>query len=89
MLLFIIILQLVLLLEFLLEALLLSVLGAALGLVLAWGMVALIPSGVVEAHITSAHVALAFAVACGLGLASGMAPAAQAASLNPVDALRK
>lgn len=77
------------LLEFLLEALLLSVLGAALGLLLAWGVVALIPSGVVDAHITSAHVALAFAVACGLGLASGMAPAAQAASLLPVDALRK
>lgn len=77
------------LLEFLLEALLLSVLGAALGLVLAWGVVALIPSGVVDAHITSAHVALAFAVACGLGLASGMAPAAQASRLLPVDALRK
>lgn len=77
------------LLEFLSEALLLSVLGAALGLLLAWGVVAVIPSGIVDAHITSSHVALAFAVACGLGLASGMAPAAQASSLNPVDALRK
>lgn len=77
------------LLEFLSEALLLSVLGAALGLFLAWGVVAVIPSGIVDAHITSSHVALAFAVACGLGLASGMAPAAQASSLLPVDALRK
>lgn len=77
------------LLEFLSEALLLSVLGAALGLLLAWGVVAVIPSGIVDAHITSSHVALAFAVACGLGLASGMAPAAQASSLLPVDALRK
>ena len=77
------------LLEFLLEALLLSVLGAALGLLLALGVVAIIPSGVVDAHITSSHVTLAFAVACGLGLASGMAPAAQASSLLPVDALRK
>ncbi|MBO4417164.1 MAG: ABC transporter permease [Bacteroidales bacterium] len=77
------------LLEFLLEALILSVLGAALGLLLAWGVVALIPSGVVDANITSAHIALAFALACTLGLASGLAPAAQASRLNPVDALRK
>ncbi len=76
------------LMEFLLEALLLSVLGAALGLLLAWGVVALIPSGVVDAHITSSHIALAFAVASGLGLASGMAPAAQASRQNPVIALR-
>ncbi len=75
--------------EFLLEALLLSVLGAAVGLLLAWGVVAIIPSGVVDAHITSSHVALAFAVASCLGLASGLAPAAQASRLLPVDALRK
>ena len=75
--------------EFLLEALVLSVLGAALGLLLAWGVVALIPSGVLDARLTSGHVAMAFAVAAALGLASGLAPAAQASRLNPVDALRK
>lgn len=77
------------LLEFLTEALLLSAMGAAVGLLLACGVVALIPSGVVDARITSAHIALAFALACTLGLASGLAPAAQASRLNPVDALRK
>lgn len=77
------------LLDFLLEALLLSVMGAAVGLLLAWGVVALIPSGVVDAHITSGHIVLAFALACTLGLASGLAPAARASRLLPVDALRK
>ena len=75
-------------LEFLLEALVLSVLGAALGLLLAWGVLALIPSGIIDARLTAGHVALAFAVAAALGLASGLAPAAQASRLNPVIALR-
>ncbi len=76
------------LLEFMLEALLLSVFGAALGLLLAWGAVSLIPSGVLSARLTATHVALAFTVAVVLGLASGIAPAARASHLNPVDALR-
>ena len=77
------------LLEFLLEALILSLLGASLGLLLAWGVVSIIPDGVVNARITSAHIVLAFAVAGVLGLASGLAPAAQASRLAPVEALRK
>ena len=76
------------LLEFMLEALLLSVFGAALGLLLAWGAVSLIPSGVLSARLTATHVAMAFTVAVVLGLASGIAPAARASHLNPVEALR-
>ena len=76
-------------LEFLTEALLLSAMGAAVGLLLACGVVALIPSGVVDARITSGHIVLAFALACTLGLASGLAPAARASRLLPVDAFRK
>ena len=75
--------------EFLLEALLLSVFGAAAGLLLAWGAVALIPAGVIDAAVTSGHILLAFVVAVILGLTSGLAPAAQAANLDPVIALRK
>ena len=75
--------------EFLLEALLLSVFGAAAGLLFAWGAVALIPAGVIDAAVTSVHILLAFGVAVILGLTSGLAPAAQAANLDPVIALRK
>lgn len=76
------------LLEFLSEALVLSVAGAALGLLLAWGAIALIPSGIITARLTASHVALACAVSAVLGLVSGVAPASQASHLNPVDALR-
>lgn len=76
------------LLEFMAEALVMSVLGAALGLLLAWGVLALIPAEVITARLSGSLVALAFAVSVVLGLASGVLPAAQASRLNPVDALR-
>ena len=76
------------LLEFLAEALILSVAGTALGLLLAWGALSLIPSGVLDARLTEGHIFLAFGVAAVLGLASGVVPAAQASRLNPVEALR-
>ncbi len=74
--------------EFLCEAVLLSTLGAALGLLLAAALVALIPSGAIEARIHPHHIAEAFAIALALGLVSGLAPAAAASRLNPVEALR-
>lgn len=76
------------LLEFMLEAVSLSVMGAALGLLLAWGVLALIPSGVLTVRLSGENVALAFALAVVLGLASGVLPAARASRLAPVDALR-
>ena len=76
------------LLEFMLEAVSLSLMGAALGLLLAWGALALIPSGVLTVRLSAANAILGFAMAVVLGLASGVLPAAQASRLAPVDALR-
>ncbi|MBQ7457550.1 MAG: FtsX-like permease family protein, partial [Bacteroidales bacterium] len=76
------------LLEFMLEAVSLSLMGAALGLLLAWGALALIPSGVLTVRLSVANAILGFAMAVVLGLASGVLPAAQASRLAPVDALR-
>lgn len=76
------------LLEFMLEAVSLSLMGAALGLLLAWGALALIPSGVLTVRLSATNAILGFAMAVVLGLASGVLPAAQASRLAPVDALR-
>ena len=76
------------LLEFMLEAVSLSLMGAALGLLLAWGALALIPSGVLTVRLSAANAILGFAMAVVLGLASGVLPAAQASRQDPVVALR-
>ena len=74
--------------EFLAEALVLSAAGAAVGLAFAALLVAFIPSGAVEVHMSVQYVVWAFALAILLGTASGVAPALSASRLDPAETLR-
>lgn len=82
------------LIQFLTEATLLSVMGGVLGILLGWGLSSLIgrisaSSGAPIVTVLSADaVALATGFSIAVGLFFGIYPAARAASLNPIDALR-
>ncbi len=75
---------------FLGEAVILATIGGLAGLVIgaggAWLIGVLVPG--LPAQIAWGYVALALAIAAGIGLLAGVAPALRAAQLDPVEALR-
>jgi putative ABC transport system permease protein len=79
------------LLQFLIEAVTLSLLGGLIGLVLGYGIgllvVKLVPA-FQGAYVPFWAVALAMGFSMVVGVVFGIAPAAKAASLDPIDALR-
>jgi len=79
------------LLQFLIEAVSLSLLGGLIGLVLGYGIglmvVKLVPA-FEGAYVPFWTVALAMGFSMGVGVVFGIAPAAKAAALDPIDALR-
>ncbi|HEY3645436.1 MAG TPA: ABC transporter permease [Gammaproteobacteria bacterium] len=79
------------LMQFLIEAVTLSLLGGLIGLALGYGIglmvVKLVPA-FQGAYVPLWAVVLAMGFSMGVGVIFGIAPAAKAASLDPIDALR-
>ncbi len=77
------------LLQFLLEAIVLSVAGGFLGILLGAGIAAGVnTTGLIQTVVSPSSVLLAVGFSVAVGLFFGLYPAARAASLHPIDALR-
>jgi len=80
------------LIQFLIEAVALSLFGGAIGLAIGYGagalVVAVLPIDLPPAHVPLWAVALAFGFSTAVGIAFGIYPAARAARLDPIEALR-
>ena len=76
--------------QFLVEASIVSLLGGALGVLMGWGLATMIQNAtrVMETITTGWAIAMALAMATGVGIISGIYPAWKASRLDPVEALR-
>lgn len=73
--------------QFLFEAVFLSIIGGLAGLILVFG-ITMIPQDVMEIGLSWQNVLVGLGISSVIGLLSGLAPAAVAARMNPVDAIR-
>jgi len=79
------------LLQFLIEALTLTMIGGLLGVAIGYGLGALVAAmlpGFPAAYVPLWAVALSFGFCAAVGMIFGIVPAAKAAQLDPIDALR-
>ena len=79
------------LLQFLIEAMTLCLLGGAVGVALGYGLGAMVSAmlpGFPEAHVPLWAFGLSFGFCAAVGIIFGIVPAAKAAQLDPIDALR-
>ena len=79
------------LLQFLIEAVILSLFGGVIGVILGFGLGTLVAQAIpafLGAFVPGWAVALAFGFAALVGIIFGIAPAAKAAGLDPIEALR-
>ena len=73
--------------QFLFEAIFLSLIGGLAGLFLVW-LITFIPMGSLIVTLTVKNIVLGLTVASVIGLVSGIVPAAMAARMDPVNAIR-
>ena len=79
------------LMQFLIEALTLTLIGGLVGVAIGYGlgaMVAALLPGFPAAHVPLWAVTLSFGFCAAVGIIFGIVPAAKAANLDPIDALR-
>jgi putative ABC transport system permease protein len=79
------------LLQFLIEALTLCMIGGLLGVAIGYGLGAMVSAllpGFPAAHVPMWAVMLSFGFCAAVGVVFGIVPAAKAAQLDPIDALR-
>ena len=79
------------LLQFLIEAVVLSLLGGVIGIILGYGLgmlAAMSMPGFPPANVPLWAVGVAFGFSAFVGILFGIIPAAKAANLDPIDALR-
>ena len=79
------------LMQFLIEAMTLCMIGGLVGVALGYGLGALVAAmlpGFPEAHVPLWAVTLSFGFCAAVGIIFGIVPAAKAAQLDPIDALR-
>jgi len=79
------------LLQFLIEALALCMIGGLVGVAIGYGLGAMVSAllpGFPDAHVPIWAVMLSFGFCAAVGVIFGIIPAAKAAQLNPIDALR-
>ena len=73
--------------QFLFESIFLCLMGGAIGVVIVF-LVTFIPFGTLEVELSLANVLIGVVSSTLIGLASGIIPAARAARMDPVDAMR-
>lgn len=78
--------------QFLCESVIISGLGGAIGILLGAGLtslISLLEIGGIKAHLSLPAVIVATIFSCGVGIVFGIYPARKAASLSPIEALRR